>query len=850
MLLWWSFASLTLVIGRSSSAHAQGAAGAPPPAAPGAAGSPAEGAAGAPANTGLVPPKLLADAAPQYPEQAKAERLEATVVVQLTIDATGQVTEASVVEPVGHGFDEAASEAALRLRFEPARNHGAPIAAKIRYPFSFKPEPQPAPAPPPAAPTPEPPSAAPPPPAASAPSLTEVHIAGQRSAAEKLQQSAEAVNVIDTRKAQQQTVDLGEVLARSQGVAVRRNGGLGSNTRFSLNGLYDEQVRFFLDGLPLDIAGFPLGVSNVPVNLIERLEVYRGVVPVRFGADALGGAVNLVTDQTFQSKLAASYQIGSFGTHRVTVDGRYHHAPSGFVVSASGYFDYTKNNYEIDVDIPNAQGREFPARVRRFHDAYRAYGATLEAGIIDRPWAKRLLLRGTLSSYDKELQHNVVMRVPYGEVTYGESVAGAAARYEVEPAKNVTVEAIASYALRTIDYVDKAEWVYNWRGERVRERPVGGEIEAARPHDQTIWQHTVFGRAVSSWVITPAHQLRLSLTPSYTTRTGDERIQTNPDARDPLTAQRDLFTLVTGLEYELNLLGDRLSNIAFVKDYYYSAQSEERLPGEVYRERDSRTHAQGVGDSLRLRITPWLYAKTSYEYATRLPTAYEVFGNGVLIQPNLEIEPEVSHNGNLGPRIELPRTPVGAFTLDINGFIRSSKRLIVLLGSERFFSYQNVYNAMNIGVEAAANWSSPGRWLSLDGMITWQDLRNRSKRGTFADFDGDRIPNRPYLFGSWGARVRVPNLPGKSDTLEPFYFGRYVHSFYRGWESQGLREFKQVIDSQVTHSVGLSWTLTRDWGRLATTAEIDNFTDAKVFDNFGVQRPGRAFYVKITGELR
>ena len=35
----------------------------------------------------------------------------------------------------------------------------------------------------------------------------------------------------------------------------------------------------------------------------------------------------------------------------------------------------------------------------------------------------------------------------------------------------------------------------------------------------------------------------------------------------------------------------------------------------------------------------------------------------------------------------------------------------------------------------------------------------------------------------------------------------------------------------------------------SATLEVDNLTDAKVFDNFGVQRPGRAFYLKITGEM-
>src|SRR5262249_34043148 len=157
-------------------------------------------------------------------------------------------------------------------------------------------------------------------------------------------------------------------------------------------------------------------------------------------------------------------------------------------------------------------------------------------------------------------------------------------------------------------------------------------------------------------------------------------------ARDPLSAQRDLFTLVSGLQYQVNLLEDRLENAVFVKDYVYRAATEEDLPGGVFRARDRNTHSLGVGDSLRYRFTPWLYAKASYEYATRLPRPDEVFGDGVLVHASLELEPEVSHNLNLGPRLELKRTVIGDLTLDINAFLRDSDRLIVLLGNDRFFT--------------------------------------------------------------------------------------------------------------------------------------------------------------------
>lgn len=85
--------------------------------------------------------------------------------------------------------------------------------------------------------------------------------------------------------------------------------------------------------------------------------------------------------------------------------------------------------------------------------------------------------------------------------------------------------------------------------------------------------------------------------------------------------------------------------------------------------------------------------------------------------------------------------------------------------------------------------------------------------------------------------------------LEPFYNGRYVHEFYRSWESAGSQVYKQTVDTQVVHSVGLTWTFQRDFLHTTSTFEVDNLTDAKVFDNFGAQKPGRAYYFKVTGEI-
>lgn len=692
------------------------------------------------------------------------------------------------------------------------------------------------------------PRAEPPP---APPSPVEVTVRGATNEGVKLRRSAESVNVVSTRKAQQQSADLGEVLARTQGVAVRRDAGLGSSSRFSLDGLYGDQIRFFLDGVPLTVAGFPFGLANVPVNLMDRVDIYRGVVPVRFGADALGGAVNLISADRPGTHAAASYQIGSFSTHRLTAFGKLQDARTGLFAGASGFFDYARNNYAIDVQTPDDSGRLQDARVTRFHDGYRAFGASLETGVTGRAWAERLSLRGYFTGYDKDLQSNAVMTVPYGEVTYGERVAGITARYLEPLSHGLHLDLVASYARREITLLDVSYRVYDWYGIPGRKRQIRGEIDSAdRAHDDIQWQSDVYARALLSWALAPSNALRLSLSPAYTDRVGQNRAITSPSTRDPLASPKERLSFISGLEWELNAFGDRLQNISFVKSYLFHAAYEEALLGGGTQPLARDLTTFGAGDALRLRLSPWLILKASYEYATRLPSTDELFGNGVLIAPNLKLNPEVSHGANLGPRAELRRTPIGDITFDVNGFFRESQDLIVLLGAQQYLTYQNVYAARSLGVEGALAWSSPDHLLNLDGTITYQDLRNVSSEGTFGSFASDRIPNRPWLFASFGARVDLPRLPERIDgALEAFYVGRYVHSFFRGWESAGLPEFKQTIPAQLSHDIGLTYAYHAGPGRLAATFEIDNLADARLYDSFGAQRPGRAVYLKLTGEL-
>src|SRR5690606_21489553 len=94
----------------------------------------------------VVPPSLVDFVEASYPPEAQAAALEAQVELFITIAADGSVTEVEVKTPAGHGFDEAAAEAARRFRFTPARVNGVATPARIGYLYVFELPEAPAPA--------------------------------------------------------------------------------------------------------------------------------------------------------------------------------------------------------------------------------------------------------------------------------------------------------------------------------------------------------------------------------------------------------------------------------------------------------------------------------------------------------------------------------------------------------------------------------------------------------------------------------------------------------------------------------------------------------------------------------
>jgi iron complex outermembrane receptor protein len=146
------------------------------------------------------------------------------------------------------------------------------------------------------------------------PAETVVRAAPQPAAQPRADQSA-AASVVAPGDSPRAYDDLGSLLLEIPGVNVVRTGSIGKASTITLRGSNPEQVRIYIDGVPVNIvAGGGVDVSTLPIGDVERVEVYRGSSPLEFGESALGGIVSITTRTPGAPRASARTGAGSFGT--------------------------------------------------------------------------------------------------------------------------------------------------------------------------------------------------------------------------------------------------------------------------------------------------------------------------------------------------------------------------------------------------------------------------------------------------------------------------------------------------------------------------------------------------------
>ncbi|RWY48315.1 TonB-dependent receptor [Mucilaginibacter gilvus] len=662
---------------------------------------------------------------------------------------------------------------------------------------------------------------------------------------EALTQGPGNVSVINTRLFYNTNLTPVQLLRGTSGIKVKQDGGYGSRLDFFINGSTGKQLKFFIDGLPINTLGESTGINNLPVEQIERIEIYKGVIPVDLGADVLAGAVNIISRKEKTDYLEASYAISSFDTHRINLSGRKLWTKN-FYTSIQAYGGYSKNNYGIDADNIRADGKIELIHVKRCHDRYENYIVKAEAAIVNSSFADLLSLSLNSSGFDKQLQNNLTMTQPYAYAAYRESLTGGILKYQkIDLLKHLNVGAAVSFNRLDGLFIDTARRITVWNGSTIKNddgteyyRSKGAEI--GRTSYLSTYTNTLNQKLTAAYWFNSSNKLIFSNTLQHYKRSAKDTLaQRINNGLDLYNSPSSQWKDVAGLGYDGNLLihGLKLST-AF--KYFYTRQAGSYINFDRSFTAHNSTSKPGYNIALAYSLNPFFIAKASYEHAIRLPDAEEAFGDLILVNPNPDLKAEESNNFNLNILYN-----AGKLHAEATGFYRNVDHLIFLVpNSQGSAKSYNLLKAGIKGIESNIAYQAT-RSFTVNINATYQDLRSRSDiegLGIPNDrYKGQRIPNIPYLLGNAGLTYRVIRKNVNSLSPQFWYNVNYTHSYYLYWANDGYQPDKITIPKQMLQNAGITFPLKR----LTFSIEAYNLANAKTYDNFKAQLPGRSVSLKL-----
>ena len=675
--------------------------------------------------------------------------------------------------------------------------------------------------------------------------LEEVIVSG-KSTVREVKEKAFNVGVVDAKKLHNTSLDIGHALDRVSGIRVRETGGVGSQMNFSINGFRGKQVRFFIDGVPMDNFGSSFQINNIPINLAERIEVYKGVVPVGLGSDALGGAVNIITNTYSKDHLDVSYSYGSFNTHRTTVNAIYVDK-SGFTTQINAFQNYSDNNYKVDVDVADINtGEYYPNQtVERFHDTYHNETVIINTGVVNKSYADQLLVGITLGNSYKEIQTGARIVSVFGGWHRKGTTIMPSLKYKKKDflVKNLNVRINANYNLGQEKNIDTLHRRYNWFGDYKEYENPGGERSYSL---YKFRNNNGLGVANFDYKINEQHSLSLSNTVNTFNRKGENEL--DPD-NNVYEQPKKTLKNITGLGYGFSKNNWNAS--LFLKQYYQQNKFTQSYNpsgnyGDIaYRNQTNTFNYQGYGIALTHFLHDNFQLKGSYEKSYRLPETEELYGDLINLQGNIELKPEHSHNFNVGGSYWWHIKKAHQININLNGFYRDAKDFIRprLNSNQTMQVMDNLGSVTNLGAELEIRYNYNNAF-SIGANATYQDLRNNTQyvdgQTTESSVYRDRIPNMPYLYGNADASYTFTNLWNKEQSLSISYNALYVHGFYLYWPSLGSD--KLDIPEQISHDLNVTYSIKNN---LQFIVECRNLANKNLYDNFSLQKPGRSFTGKI-----
>lgn len=526
------------------------------------------------------------------------------------------------------------------------------------------------------------------------------------------------VTSIDVSAETARVLDLGDLLASAPGVRVRSTGGNGGMQLVQLRGGTGGQVRVLVDGVPLpqDAAG-AVDLGSLPLDSVERIEVYRGSLPLGLGGEGVAGAINLVTRQPRGiGELRLTGAAGSFHSYEGSagIDAGLGGWNGGlWLAGASARNDFP---FLDDNGTPYTSADDDPAAVRHNADVRRG-----ELGLRAR----------------REGAAGRSLSLSSGAVLKDAGVPGPAS-YQVSEARLSERRAQADVRYRAGERLRTEvglSGILAWQ----RYQDPAGEVGLGM-QDQTSANLAAAADGLLELSLVPALSLALAA------RAEDQSFQADNalDADDPAFRRRDRLSTTLEASGDWRTLGYGLRGAL---DWARS-DAEGGLPLAM----------GGVGEAEDvLMISPtgslsWQPAqrvglRASGGLAHRLPTFPELYGDAGTVVGNEDLRPERGVSGELGTDLALERTSLLGL-LSLTAYHREVRDLIAYVQSSQYTLRAENFERVRVqGLEAEGGLDlALGRVGDLEAGLAYSLTRSRCL-ASYAGVWGSALPGLPVHQG-------------------------------------------------------------------------------------------------------
>ena len=654
--------------------------------------------------------------------------------------------------------------------------------------------------------------------------ISGVTVSGKSIAHQKKEQSM-PVTVIDMSNLRGTVSSVQDILLKTVGITLRSSGGVGSSSRISVRGLEGKRIGFFIDELPLGEQTDYIDINDIPIDMIDRIEIYKGVVPARFGGSSLGGAINIVIREYPDKYADLSYGYESYNTHKAQGVFKRNLKQHGLVFGIGGGYTSSDNNYTFD--SPFQEG----LRITRNHDKYHKLiiGGSFKA---KKWWFDEVELEPVFVKTYKEIQG---IEYDIREAHSQSLMTGLSNKLEKDNflTEGLNLDMFNGLVLTKMNFIDKATRRYEWDGSSYpTPSRYGGEAGYNYPSDSDDKKLTFINKTNLEYILTERHSLNINSVFSMANGTPKDDLKTLSLGKQ-VNFNSQMRSWISGLTYDFRTLNDVFLNSLTVRHYMYTMHTQMAplfVPGKY--DVDVSKSDFGVNNAMRYRFLPSLMGKLSAGYEVRIPSETELLGDGIAVIPSPDLLPERNLSANLGLLFDLTgKHPTNA-QIEMNFFYMYLQDMIRYTAGLIGAQYQNFGEMRTLGVEFEAK-ADILPSLYLYGNTTYQDLRDTrayEPESTVPNpTKNKRMPNIPYLMANAGLEFHRENLfGGTGQNTRLFADVAFVEEYYYDFEMTQLQ--KRRIPRSTTIDIGFEHSFLNN--KVFLSGKVRNITNEKTLSEF------------------